>query len=133
MTTRSNIPEAVAKTLQTPYWGVLTLATYVLGASNNWLLLRYLKACFDEKNAVRLQDADGDATTTRRDVPPADILVVFVSWMRDFDFWRAEARKAMVRQKADLTELATMLISNKGPRSSQAAAAGPLYFHRWND
>lgn len=132
MSTRKTVPEAVANCLQPPYSGSLVLTTYVLGASNNWLLLRYLKACFDRKNAVRQQDADGDAVISRHDVESAEISVMFVSWMRNFDFWRAEAKKAVVRQNRNSVRMNMSLICSEGSRSSQAAAAGPLCLHRWH-
>ncbi|KAF3051692.1 hypothetical protein E8E11_011090 [Didymella keratinophila] len=57
----------------------LLLLTSTLGASANWLLIRFL--CDALSNTPQNGGADEGHN------------VVLVSWMRDYDFWRQEARK----------------------------------------
>lgn len=104
MSTRNALPELLLPYLQPPSQGSLILATYVLGATNNWLLLRYLKACLDGKSTVRQQDADGSSPAPEHE-EAKDVSVVLVSWMREFDFWRTEARKAVVIQETQSENL----------------------------
>ncbi|ORY11518.1 hypothetical protein BCR34DRAFT_601299 [Clohesyomyces aquaticus] len=56
------------------------LVTSVLGASANWLIVRFLCDALSHGN---IEDGDGQE----------DTVVVFVSWLRDWEFWKQEARK----------------------------------------
>ena len=59
---------------------LLTLLTSVLGASTNWLVLRYLQSLFGKSSS---RDEDGNEETS----------VLLVSFMRDSAFWREGSRK----------------------------------------
>lgn len=75
--------------------GSLHLLTSVLGASANWLLIRYICGALGEiqpANSRRANDQDGTTTGLEGD----DTAVVLVSFLRDWDFWKTEARRAAV-------------------------------------
>ncbi|KAF1982832.1 hypothetical protein K402DRAFT_457022 [Aulographum hederae CBS 113979] len=85
----------------------LYLLTGVLNATTNWLVLRYLCAALHDGGAqnsrrgVKSEENAGDAIPepggrgTLGDGDGEKTAVVLVSWMRDFDFWRVEARRAV--------------------------------------
>lgn len=79
MNLSSRIPPLLQPYVQLPHDDSLLLLTSTLGASANWLLARFL--C----DALSTRTQDGGADEGRN--------VVLVSWMRDYDFWRQEARK----------------------------------------
>lgn len=85
--------------LLTPYLSLpsssLTLLTSVLGATTNWLLLRYLL----HHLAPRAADDDEPQNLRRRGrtddegAGGGDTAVVLVSFMRDYAFWKDGAAK----------------------------------------
>ncbi|CAD6447700.1 2eb11d56-2da5-427e-9962-999d1988cee7 [Sclerotinia trifoliorum] len=86
-TTTRSLPPLLAPYLSLPsstsYESSLILLTSVLGAGTNWVLLRYLSSLFSstEGNGTGNEDADRETK------------VVFMSFMRDMNFWREGARK----------------------------------------
>jgi elongator complex protein 6 len=77
MNSSTRIPPLLQPYVQLPRDDSLLLLTSTLGASANWLLIRFL--CNALSNS---QDGGVEGHN-----------VVLVSWMRDYDFWRQEARK----------------------------------------
>ena len=77
--------------------GSLTLITSVLGATSNWLVLRFLYTALVDHDRRRGggqvssndEFADSQNTTTAR----ANWKVVFVSFLRDLGFWKTEAKR----------------------------------------
>ncbi|PSN70082.1 hypothetical protein BS50DRAFT_662171 [Corynespora cassiicola Philippines] len=67
----------------------ILLLTSTLGASANWLIIRFL--C-DALNA-QPQRGDGDGSGEAIPGSGSDTRVILVSWLREYEFWRAEARK----------------------------------------
>jgi elongator complex protein 6 len=67
----------------------LTLLTSVLGASTNWLVLRFLQS-FLHHGGSKKATAVGD-----EDAPLGqdDVSVVLVSFLRDMAFWKDSAKK----------------------------------------
>ncbi|KAF2196061.1 hypothetical protein GQ43DRAFT_500067 [Delitschia confertaspora ATCC 74209] len=57
------------------------LLTEVLGASANWLVIRFL---------IDALSIPGDGEKQEE----AEVKVILVSWLRDWEFWRSEGRKA---------------------------------------
>jgi elongator complex protein 6 len=92
----SRIPPLLDPYLVLPPEASLILLTSVLGASTNWLVLRYLYSALlpaagvgrelDRDGGIESGDASGKAEGDR----PA---VVLVSFLRDLSFWREGARK----------------------------------------
>ncbi len=74
----TRIPPLLQPYVQLPRDNSILLLTSTLGATANWLLIRFL--C----NAL--------STTSPQDGDEGHN-VVLVSWMREYDFWRQEARK----------------------------------------
>ncbi|KAI4653320.1 hypothetical protein J4E93_001082 [Alternaria ventricosa] len=73
----TRIPALLQPYVQLPPNDSILLLTSTLGASANWLLIRFL--CHE----LSTQDGGDDEGHN----------VVLVSWMREYDFWRQEARK----------------------------------------
>ena len=65
----------------------LTLVSSVLGATGNWLLLRYLYAALSASSSANVNiGADGLDNGKKRKV-------VLVSFLRGWEFWRSEAKR----------------------------------------
>ncbi|KAF3040259.1 hypothetical protein E8E12_003482 [Didymella heteroderae] len=79
MNSSTRIPPLLQPYVKLPRDDSLLLLTSTLGASANWLLIRFL--CDALSNNIQ----DGGADEGHN--------VVLVSWLRDYDFWRQEARK----------------------------------------
>jgi len=77
----SRIPPLLEPYLVLPPEASLVLLTSVLGASSNWLVLRFLHS------ALIGSDTSPDAAS---DNEPK---VLLVSFMRDFAFWKENARR----------------------------------------
>ncbi|KAL6712314.1 hypothetical protein ACN47E_000191 [Coniothyrium glycines] len=75
----TRIPHLLQPYLQLPLDDSLLLVTSTLGASANWLLIRFLCDALNPTNDL----GGGDVSRN----------VVLVSWMREYEFWRQEARK----------------------------------------
>lgn len=78
------IPPLLTPYLALPPETSLTLLTHVLGASTNWLVLRYLHSALS---------GPSDANTSEATPAAAPAKVLLVSFMRDLSFWRDGARK----------------------------------------
>jgi len=70
----------------------LTLLTSVLGATTNWLLLRYL-AQHLARPARGSDDEDHDEDEVGGKRRGGDKAIVFVSFMRDYAFWKEGAAR----------------------------------------
>jgi elongator complex protein 6 len=76
----SRIPSHLQPYVRLPSHDSLLLLTSTLGASANWLIIRFL--CDALSNNIE----DGGDEQGHN--------VVLVSWMREYDFWKQEARKS---------------------------------------
>ncbi|KAJ4362197.1 hypothetical protein N0V95_001545 [Ascochyta clinopodiicola] len=79
MNSSSRIPPLLQPYVKLPRDDSLLLLTSTLGASANWLLIRFL--C----DALSSNTLEGGADEGHN--------VVLASWMRDYEFWKQEARK----------------------------------------
>lgn len=77
----SKIPPLLEPYLALPPEASLILLTSVLGASTNWLVLRFLHGTL----------LNGDASIV--DGSEDDTKIVLVSFMRDFAFWKENAKR----------------------------------------
>src|SRR5690349_19985407 len=85
MSTR--IPPVIDPYLALPPEASLIVLTSILGASTNWLVLRYLHSFL---NAPSSQHTASD----QQDGPPREeVSVLLVSFMRDYAFWRESAAR----------------------------------------
>jgi len=82
----------------------LTLLTSVLNASTNWLLLRFLCGALasnsDEPEAEEKWNKTGKAAPSEgvqewREHGEGEVRVVFVSFLRDWEFWRREGGRCV--------------------------------------
>ncbi|KAF2225297.1 hypothetical protein BDZ85DRAFT_280477 [Elsinoe ampelina] len=103
MSTRNRIPPLLDAYIKLPPEASLLLLTGVSNATPHWVTTRFLSRFFSQpakrRPLVEEQDAALDADTDNDDV-----VVVLVSWMRDFDFWKTDARRGA---GLDLSRLAT--------------------------
>lgn len=80
----TRIPHLLESYLALPSEYAQILLTSVLGASTNWLVLRYLYTYLRKLNAAA---EEGAASASQSE----DVRVVLVSFMRDFAFWKEGA------------------------------------------
>ncbi|KAK7440718.1 hypothetical protein CaCOL14_013075 [Colletotrichum acutatum] len=80
----TRIPHLLESYLALPSEYAQILLTSVLGASTNWLVLRYLYTYLRKLNAAA---EEGTASALQSE----DVRVVLVSFMRDFAFWKEGA------------------------------------------
>lgn len=84
----SRIPSLLQPHTHLPKDDSILLLTSTLGASANWLIIRFLCEALNPDRSTH-QRADGGTLGEGNE----DVAVILVSWMRDWDFWRSEARK----------------------------------------
>ncbi|CAI7574493.1 unnamed protein product [Penicillium pancosmium] len=95
MPSQPPLPPLLAPYLSTQPESSLTLVSSILGATSNWLVLRFLHAA--------LSNSSNNASIGLEDSPDGKKKkVVFVSFLRGWEFWKAEAK----RLGLDLTRLA---------------------------
>ncbi|KAI9163367.1 hypothetical protein HJFPF1_04975 [Paramyrothecium foliicola] len=82
----SRIPPLLEPYLALPTEAALILVTSVLGASSNWLVLRYLCSYLKAKGQRGAPEGEDGPVTE-------DVGVVLVSFLRDAAFWREGAGK----------------------------------------
>ncbi|KAG9581038.1 hypothetical protein KCU77_g9103, partial [Aureobasidium melanogenum] len=80
MSTRNRTPPLLEPYLRLPSEGSQLLLTGVLDSSPQWLVTRLLRSAFTPSEETSSSE-EQDAT------------VVLVSWLRDYEFWRSEARR----------------------------------------
>jgi elongator complex protein 6 len=81
----SRIPPLLQPYTQLPTENSILLVTSTLGASANWLIVRFLCDALTPTSESKLNTQDGGAKE--------EVNVILVSWMRDWEFWKQEARK----------------------------------------
>lgn len=102
----SSIPSLLSPYIRVPPESSQTLITGVLGATTNWLVLRYLYACLGPGTHAQNVPGEGQIDDRR------DTVVILVSWMRDLEFWRTEARRTVVRCANSATQAAYAMIED---------------------
>ncbi|KAI1473698.1 hypothetical protein K445DRAFT_320727 [Daldinia sp. EC12] len=87
----SRIPPLLDAYLHLPPETSLVLLSGVLGSSTNWLVLRYLYSLLSTPSNSLVTREDGkediDSSSTE------DVSVVFISFLRDYTFWKDGAGK----------------------------------------
>ncbi|OMP88692.1 hypothetical protein BK809_0005413 [Diplodia seriata] len=89
----SRVPPLLQPYVRLPPAGSLHLLTSVLGASTNWLVIRYLCGAFTGHDA-RKHAASSDETNNGPRGQDEDTAVILVSFLRDWEFWKTESRRA---------------------------------------
>ncbi|KAG9550633.1 hypothetical protein KCU71_g14419, partial [Aureobasidium melanogenum] len=84
MSTRNRTPPLLEPYLRLPSEGSQLLLTGVLDSSPQWLVTRLLRSAFTPSEEPQSSEEQ-------------DVTVVLVSWLRDYEFWRSEARRGAVR------------------------------------
>lgn len=82
--TSGRIPTLLEPYLSLPPPASLTLLTDVLGATCNWLVVRFLAAILASGNGRNGDDAEG-----------GEAAAVLVSFLRNRDFWKLEASRVV--------------------------------------
>ncbi|KAI4752797.1 hypothetical protein E4T52_03686 [Aureobasidium sp. EXF-3400] len=80
MSTRNRTPPLLEPYLRLPSEGSQLLLTGVLDSSPQWLVTRLLRSAFTPSEETQSSEEQ-------------DVTVVLVSWLRDYEFWRSEARR----------------------------------------
>ncbi|KAL4906858.1 hypothetical protein BDW74DRAFT_128667 [Aspergillus multicolor] len=125
MPSQPPLPHLLTPYISTPPQDSLTAVTSVLGATGNWLVLRFLCAALTD---VGLRGVEGERKRK----------VVLVSFLRNWEFWRSEAKRlgldlARLTEKRQfafvdgLSELfSSPTTSAPSPTPSQPFASGPM-------
>lgn len=79
----NKIPSLLEQYLGLPEEASLTILTNTLGASSNWLVLRYLYSILQPGRGANTGASENEASPG----------VVFLSFMRDLAFWREGASR----------------------------------------
>ena len=82
------IPEIIEPYICGISQGSLNLVTSTHDATGNWLVLRFLHASLNRSGEDLVGKNGGQFDK-----------VVFVSFLRSFDFWKGEARRALVSRQ----------------------------------
>ncbi|KAG9668597.1 hypothetical protein KCU99_g7694, partial [Aureobasidium melanogenum] len=80
MSTRNRTPPLLEPYLRLPSEGSQLLLTGVLDSSPQWLVTRLLRSAFTPSEETQSLEEQ-------------NVTVVLVSWLRDYEFWRSEARR----------------------------------------
>ncbi|KAJ6009341.1 hypothetical protein N7522_004357 [Penicillium canescens] len=86
MPSQPPLPPLLAPYVSTLPESSLTLASSILGATSNWLVLRFLHAALSSPNPNAAFGADELQTGIKKKV-------VLVSFLRSYDFWKTEAKR----------------------------------------
>ncbi|KAH0029524.1 hypothetical protein KCU78_g3327, partial [Aureobasidium melanogenum] len=84
MSTRNRTPPLLEPYLRLPSEGSQLLLTGVLDSSPQWLVTRLLRSAFTPSEETQSSEEQ-------------DVTVILVSWLRDYEFWRSEARRGAIR------------------------------------
>lgn len=100
MPTQPAIPPLLVPYVSPPPRSSLTLVTSVLGATGNWLILRFLFSALSAGRAggPRSNVAEG-ADGLGGDFNERNVKVVLVSFLRGWEFWRAEAKRLVSKAR----------------------------------
>lgn len=80
----AQIPPLLESYLSLPPETSQIVLTGILGASTNWLVLRYLHSLLKPGTTNHRAQHDGEGNPEEQ----GDVRVVLVSWMRDYAFWK---------------------------------------------
>lgn len=93
MSTRNRTPPLLEPYLGLPPEASQLLLTGVLDASPQWLVTRLLRSCLHPSDTTSsIAEQEGEEGSEKDNVS-----VILVSWMRDWEFWKSEARRGAVR------------------------------------
>ncbi|KAJ0123441.1 hypothetical protein J7T55_011906 [Diaporthe amygdali] len=124
----SQIPPLLESYLSLPSETSQIVLTGILGASTNWLTLRYLYSLLRPAAAPRRDDGDAPAGGDE------DVKVLLVSFMRDFAFWKEGAGRLGLNLDALAARgkflfvdgLSRLYLGGDGPAvQSQSTGRGP--------
>ncbi|KAI5201368.1 hypothetical protein E4T39_05195 [Aureobasidium subglaciale] len=80
MSTRNRTPPLLEPYLRLPSEASQLLLTGVLDSSPQWLVTRLLRSAFSPSQETEVAEEQ-------------DVSVILVSWLRDWEFWKSEARR----------------------------------------
>lgn len=84
MSTRNRTPPLLEPYLRLPSEASQLLVTGVLDSSPQWLVTRLLRSAYTPSEETESPEEQ-------------DVSVILVSWLRDWEFWKSEARRGAVR------------------------------------
>ncbi|KAJ4386229.1 hypothetical protein N0V93_009122 [Gnomoniopsis smithogilvyi] len=126
----AQIPHLLESCLSLPPETSQIVLTGILGASTNWLVLRYLHSLL-KPGATNNRSQYGDESNPKQE----DVRVVLVSWMRDYAFWKDGAGRLGLNLGALTTQrkfsfvdgLSHLFTSAAGRAHPAAQAQGHAY------
>ncbi|KAF4549299.1 Hypothetical protein D9617_22g066440 [Elsinoe fawcettii] len=134
MSTRNRVPALLEEYIKLPPEASLLLLTGVIDATPHWITTRFLSRFLAHAAPRRYQNGPDDAAAIEHD--QEDAAVILVSWMRDLDCWKTEARRGagldLSRLAADkrfafIDGLSSLflpsLTGSDPPKSQQASSA----------
>ncbi|KAF2867201.1 hypothetical protein BDV95DRAFT_671396 [Massariosphaeria phaeospora] len=87
MSPSSRIPPLLQPCIRLPKDKSILLVTSTLGASANWLIIRFI--C----DALSSTAKDGGLSDEINTLGEGGVNIILVSWMQEWEFWKQEARK----------------------------------------
>jgi elongator complex protein 6 len=87
MSTRNRTPPLLEPYLRLPSNGSQLLLTGVLDSTPQWLITRLLRSAFLPTTSPSSTESTESTEEKQNDI------VVLVSWLRDYEFWKQEARR----------------------------------------
>ncbi|KAH7057293.1 hypothetical protein B0J12DRAFT_568486 [Macrophomina phaseolina] len=130
----SRIPSLLQPYVSLPSAGSLHLLTSILGASTNWLVIRYLCSALAGSDARKARP-----TAVGHELQPEAreeaVAVILVSFLRDWEFWKTESRRAGGLDLARLAQqnrlafvdgLSHLFLPTDAGTASQPPTASPL-------
>lgn len=89
MPSQPPLPPLLAPYLSTQQESSLTLVSSILGATSNWLVLRFLHASLsissNPNSSIGLEESPNGKKKKKK--------VVLVSFLRGWEFWKSEAKR----------------------------------------
>jgi elongator complex protein 6 len=92
MSTRNRTPPLLEPYLRLPPHGSQLLLTGVLDSTPHWLVTRLLRSAFVSSSTSATSTSTPE-TEEAKTTQEEENIVVLVSWLRDFEFWKTEARR----------------------------------------
>ncbi|PVI06538.1 hypothetical protein DM02DRAFT_667423 [Periconia macrospinosa] len=89
----TRIPPLLQPCVHLPRDDSILLLTSTLGASVNWLIIRFLCNALSNNSGVAANSRVGNGAGNEDPNHEEGLNVVLVTWMRDYEFWRQEGRK----------------------------------------
>lgn len=131
------VPPPLEPYLGLPESATLVLLTGILGASSNWLVLRYLRSLLRSPRRSPAGEGKGEGHS-QREARDDDVSVLFLSLLRDYAFWKEGASRLgldleSLRRKGQFAYVDGLggLFATGSPAPPTRESPGPNEKGRW--